>query len=186
MKLYIYETFENTANNIMGSMSNIDYGWVGIDGNIHKGDDFDSFYLDYILQSPEQVLDNNIGVCWDQVELERSLFEQYGIPYKTFFIEYNDGEGKPSHTFLLYYDNGKCYWFEHSWYDFKGIHVYENEEESLLDIKDKFIRSTETELGTECDLDLFHLYEYNKPEYGINCNDFYTFCETTGKEIDVQ
>ena len=42
-----------------------------------KADPASDFYHQYRLQSPRQVVENRVGVCWDQVELERYIFSKY-------------------------------------------------------------------------------------------------------------
>ena len=113
-------------NNIIKDLDNIEYGWLDKNNKIHKKVNND-FSNNYILQSPEQVTKNKIGVCWDQVELERYLFEKENISFNTYFIVHYDNDKCPTHTFLIYEQNNKYYWFEHSWKLFKGIHEYNNE-----------------------------------------------------------
>ena len=67
---------------------NIEYGYLGKDGNIYKADnpEFDDKWFDYyLLESPEEVIKNKSGICWDQVELERKWFEKNKFEYKTYF-----------------------------------------------------------------------------------------------------
>ena len=167
---------------IMSSMEEIDYGFKdNQDFNLieddNKWNDFSNFY--YLL-SPEELLDKKCGVCWDQVELERNLFEKNNIDCKTYFIYIDDNENLPSHTFLTYSVDNKFYWFEHSWYDYKGIHEYNNEEEMLEDIKNKFIDSRKDEINEEYKL---YLYKYNKPNYHISCDEFYEYIKTQKRII---
>lgn len=164
-----YNEFE-----VMDLMKNIKYGWV--DKNNNKHSIVDSSYSDnYILQSPHQVIKNKIGVCWDQVELERYYFKGNDWNIKTFFIVYYDGDKCPTHTFLTFEKNNKHYWFEHSWKKFSGIHEYESLKELLLDIKDKFINN---ELDNDYVLKNLVLYEYKKPKYNISVQEFYKHCES--------
>ncbi len=60
-------------NDIMLVLNNIEYGYKDKDNHLHFFID-DNFSSNYVLQSPLEVLQNKVGVCWDQVELERSLF----------------------------------------------------------------------------------------------------------------
>ena len=164
---------------IMDLMSNIEYGWLDKDDVKHSFID-ESFSDDYILQSPREVIKNKIGVCWDQVELERYFFRGNDWNIKTYFIVHYDGNKCPTHTFLTYEKNDKYYWFEHSWERFRGIHEYNTEKGLLLDIKDKFIRY---ELNNMYQNENLVLYEYKKPKYHISVQKFYNHCEK-GKNID--
>lgn len=162
---------------IMKKMKQIDYGWVDNKGNIHKDDDID-FSLEYILQTPNEILDNKVGVCWDQVELERKMFDENKILNETYFIFIDDKFNLPSHTFLVYYLNDRVYWFEHSWYDERGIHEYNSINELLNDVKNKFYKSREKEVIPNLDV---HIYKYNKPKFHITCDDFYKYIYTQKK-----
>lgn len=159
----------------MSIMDNIEYGFKDKnDNNIindqEKWDnEFDKFYY---LQEPEELLESKCGVCWDQVELERKLFNNKNIPIKTFFI-YLDNNGElPSHTFLVYEKDNKYYWFEHSWFKERGIHEYETLEELLYDVTKKFMNDHKNSKG------ILYLYEYKKPKKHIKCMEFYNYIST--------
>ena len=76
-------------------------------------------------------------------------------------------------------DNDEYIWFEHSWYDYKGIHKYNSIDKLLEDVINKFIKSHE---GIKFDELL--LYEYDKPKYGITCEEFYNYLETQKKVLE--
>ncbi len=163
---------------IMDLMNNIEYGWLDKDYNKHYHID-GSFSDNYILQSFKEIITNKVGVCWDQVELERYYFQGWSI--KTYFIVHYDDNKCPTHTFLTYTKNGKYYWFEHSWERFRGIHEYDLERDLLLDIKDKFIKY---ELNKQYNRENLILYEYEKPKSHISVREFYNHCEK-GRRIDL-
>lgn len=167
-----------TEFDVMELMSDIEYGWVDQDNQKHVGD-YDSFPYHYKLQSPKEVMKNKLGVCFDQVELERYYFKGYDI--KTYFIIYYDDNNYPNHTFLTFQKNNKYYWFEHSWEVYRGIHEYNTLNELFDDVKKKFI---ETLLNSDYTLENLAMYEYQKPDYYISMIDFYKHCEE-GKEIDI-
>ena len=75
-------------NDIMNIMNDIKYGYLDINGNIHYviDKDFESLYT---LQSPGETLNNKVGVCWDQVELERYLFDKKNIKKVSHFLFVN-------------------------------------------------------------------------------------------------
>lgn len=64
-----YNEFE-----IMDLMKEIEYGWIDKDNKKHVLVD-ESYSDNYVLQSPKEIIKNKIGVCWDQVELERYYFK---------------------------------------------------------------------------------------------------------------
>lgn len=165
---------------IMDIMEQIEYGFLDNNGN-NIFDDLEveyTFNKIYYLMSPEELLKKKVGVCWDQVELERKLFEESNIKNETYFIYIDDKNNLPSHTFLVYYVDNKVYWFEHSWFDEKGIHEYNNLNDLLNDVEIKFIKSRENEVPNGLDV---HIYKYNKPNYNISCDEFYNYIFTQKK-----
>ena len=173
-----YKVPNDSELEIMKLMNQIEYGWIDKD-NI-KYDTFDeSFEKNYFLQSPKEMIHHKVGICWDQVELERYYFKNHHFKIQTFFIVYYDDKC-PTHTFLTYEKNGKFYWFEHSWEKYKGIHEYPNQEELFYDVNQKFI---EWEIHTSFEPQNLRLYEYQKPKYHISVADFYKHCEH-GKIIE--
>lgn len=165
---------------MMDIMEQIEYGFLDNNGNnICDNVDLEyTFNKVYYIMSPEELLNKKIGVCWDQVELERKLFEESNIKNETYFIYIDDKNNLPSHTFLVYYVDNKVYWFEHSWFDEKGIHEYNNLNDLLNDVEIKFIKSRENEVPKGLDV---HIYKYNKPNYNISCDEFYNYIFTQKK-----
>ena len=165
---------------IMDIMEQIEYGFLDNNGsNICDNVDLEyTFNKVYYIMSPEELLNKKIGVCWDQVELERKLFEESNIKNETYFIYIDDKNNLPSHTFLVYYVDNKVYWFEHSWFDEKGVHEYNNLNDLLNDVEIKFIKSRENEVPKGLDV---HIYKYDKPNYNISCDEFYNYIFTQKK-----
>ncbi len=160
-----------TPKEIMNIMENINYGYLDKFKKIHFEID-DNFSTNYILASKKDVLTYKVGVCWDQVELERDLFKGHNI--KTYFIVYYDLDECPTHTFLTYKENNKYYWFEHAWALYQGIHEYNTLKELLLDVKKKFIK---TELHNNFEPSNLKIIPYKKPKSGLTVNEFYAHCE---------
>lgn len=160
-------------NKIMETMNQINYGFVDTNGtNIYEDDDKnfnEDFPKKYRLLSPENLLKYKYGVCWDQVELERYLFEKNNVSVKTYFICTYDNKTYPTHTFLVYKKENKYYWFEHSWEPYRGIHEFGSLSELFDKVKTYFIKNYEHPTI---------IYEYTKPKYNINCNSFYKHCES--------
>lgn len=170
-----YNEFE-----IMEFMKNIEYGWLDIYDNKHYQVTED-FASDYKLQSPKEILKSNIGVCWDQVELERYYFHSNDLNVKTFFIVHYDNDKCPTHTFLAFKKENSYYWFEHSWSRFEGIHQYDSLKDLLIDVRSKFIKF---ELNSNYKAEKLILREYSKPKSGLNVKEFYEHCEK-GLVIDI-
>lgn len=160
-------------NEIMDILNTIDYGFKDEKGfnlieDDNKWNEFEEFYY---LQTPEELLNTKCGVCWDQVELERKLFLENGEKIKTYFIYIQDQDMLPSHTFLVINNN---IWFEHSWYNHRGIHTYKNLQELLDDVTNKFIAEKEN-LSKDAKI---YLFEYNTPPTHIKCMPFYDYIHT--------
>jgi len=125
------ESTNTIVNLIMKIMNSIEYGCFDKNG---KELDIKDIWYSYV-QSPQDTLKHKKGMCLDQVELEKFLFDKKSIKYKTFYVEYTDEDGDhPSHVFLTFKDNKKYYWFEHSWNSCRGIKKYDSLKELLNDV----------------------------------------------------
>ena len=150
----------NVGPKILKILSDIKNGYVDRKGNYYHICKTD-FYDIYYLQKPQDLLESKVGLCFDQVELERYFFNKYDIKFRTYYLIYQDGLLGPAHSFLIYKDNNKYYWLENSWYKYRGIHEYESKESAYLDIAKKFGATIN---GFK--KDRLKLYEFEKPRYG--------------------
>lgn len=128
-------------------------------------------FVEYIKRNNK----NKIGVCWDQVELERYYFKGNDWNIKTYFIFHYDNDKCPTHTFLNFEKERKYYWFEHSWEKFKGIHEYNSLKDLLVDVIEKFIKY---ELNNNYYKNNLCIYNYKKPRPHLNVLEFYKHCES--------
>ncbi len=162
---------------IMEQMQGIQYGFKVKGENIIEVDpekwdrEFNDFYY---LQTPAELQKSQCGVCWDQVELERQLFQENNLACQTYFIFMQEQDMLPSHTFLTFQADGQSYWFEHSWQKYAGIWAYPNEDALLRDVSQKF-RLDHDEVSKDAKL---YLYKYDVPPKHITCNEFYGYIET--------
>lgn len=154
--------YDSVYVKVVEELAKIRLGYIDKNKNKHIkcGYDFKSIY---VLQSSDQVAENKIGLCFDQVEYERELISKMNISNRTYFIMYQDSDVGPAHAFLIFKDNNKYYWFENAWFKYRGIHEYDTKEEALLDVKYKFIATLDS--YTESKL---RIYEFDKPRSGIN------------------
>lgn len=164
----------NTPEKLSAYMSkNIKYGYVRNDGTKKTGID-NSMHHTYRLQTPQQVYDNNIGVCWDQVEFERFIFSNViKLPFKTYYIEQRNLD-HVSHTFLIYQKRNSYYLFENSFEKIRGIYKFESIMEALL-FERKNMKEQADDKGVAC-------FEYGTPRYGTGVIEFITHC-TSGRQI---
>ena len=167
----------DSIKKIDSEMNLIEYGWVDASGNKHM--DMKNFSDAYALQSPEKLLDSRLGVCWDQVELERKLFNDAGVKVRSFFIVHYDNNMCPTHTFILFKHNGKIYWYEHAWAILRGLHEFDSFKQAISYVRKKFI---DNELHSKYNPQHLVIYEYGTPSYGLSCPAFYKHCEN-GKQI---
>ena len=135
----------------------------------------------YSLASPDYLLTHKIGHCWDQVELERDWFLKHNYEIKTLFIGFMfDYENSYSvHTYLIYKDKitSEYCLFEHADYVNRGIHRFKTYKEAVLWQKQKQIETNEREgnVINEEIITHIHIFEYEKPKYGINCDEFINY-----------
>lgn len=169
---------KSNINKIMNVLDTIEYGFKDKDGNNILDTNFQkwnkAFNNFYYLQNPEELLKTKCGTCWDQVELERKLFQNNNIKVKTYFIFIVANDTLPTHTFLTYENDNKYYWFEHSWETHKGIHEYKSELELLQDVEYKFKKA----YNFDIEKNSLYIYEYQKPKEHITSNEFYKYIET--------
>jgi hypothetical protein len=121
----------------------------------------------YIVKTPEQVLRKKEAVCYDLVELQRKLFNQIGYEFKTFFAYENlPITDNPTHTFLVFKENNKYYWFESSWQSYKAIHGPFNSYQDTIKYFSKQIKKANKWKNV-------NIVEYNKFNYrNMNLNEF--------------
>ena len=162
-----------TVKELYELVSDTEYGWIDSNNNKHFKLNMVEFREKYILQKPEEVIKNKIGICWDQVELERHYLEKMSIECWTYLIYYEGAIKDRTHTFLVYRNNGYYFWFEHAWKKHKGLHQYQDMDEIFKAVNNIFIKE---ELKLNCDLKKIHLYQYNKPQFHTTSSEFLNYC----------
>lgn len=160
----------DTPEKLLEYMStNIEYGYLTRRGKIEL-EDYNDFYHQYRLQSPRQVVENRVGVCWDQVELERYIFSKYiKLPFETYYIVCNNIE-RGTHTFLIYKKDNKSYYFENSYEKFRGIKEFNNTRDIIKYVGANVLTDNPTATSYET-------FKYNKPRDGSSVQQFMDHCE---------
>ncbi|MBQ9318466.1 MAG: hypothetical protein IJR82_02410 [Bacilli bacterium] len=148
-----------TPKDLLKIMSEFDYKWMDKNGNFHD-DITPNMYEEYSLMNPEEVLKYKCGICVDQTEFERDWFSKHNFKHKVMTIQIIREDTAPGHTFLIYKDNNKYYWFENAWYDERGIHEYNSYEELIEDIKHKFIAQNNIQDNEMHNLEIFESKKY--------------------------
>lgn len=152
---------------------NIKYGYLGKNGKIYHEDDTDfnsKWYSEYVLESPNDVLNNLCGNCFDQVELEREWFLKHNYEIKTIFemvkLEYKNNY--QMHAFLVYKDKSNNWnWFENADFNNRGIYTF-NTLESLLKFQhEKYLELLKKSNIKDEEKDKIIITEFTKPKEKI-------------------
>jgi hypothetical protein len=136
---------------------------------ITSGINYDNFTeeTDYIVKSPSKVMSSKLGVCYDIVELERRLFNAINYEFKTFFTyEKLPIDDNRTHTFLIFKENKKYFWFESSWQSMRAIHGSFSSYSKAVNYVKKFLLKDNWK-------SVFKSIKYKKFNYkGMNLNEF--------------
>ena len=160
-------------NKIYNIVKEINYGYC--DKNLNKYTSFTNIDNNYYLQSPEELLKTKLGLCWDQVELLRYLYDKENIENKTYFIIGFHDSFISTHTFCISKIDNIYYYIENAWVINSGIYKFNDLNDALKYVKNKFT--------LEFNVDFSTIFEYTKPKYGINSNEFIKYC-SGGIKID--
>jgi len=182
-----------TPQELLKFMDIIEYGFVSKDGIKYGSWDEEEFEKNVItkwhLESPEKLILNKYGHCFDQVELERAWFTKNNYKFHTyyimFFLDYPNDYS--THTFLIYEENKKFYLFEHADYFNRGIHEFSTLELALqsemqyhLNINSQYNPINEKIINS------LHIYEYDNIPYDINFNDFINLILNQNKALNIK
>lgn len=166
--------------------SHFEYGYLGID-KLHRLDDpdFDSEWYDkYVLSNYNDVVKNNLGNCYDMTEFERTWFEDHDYEVTTIYeivaLDYeNDYE---THSYLIYKDGGKYYYFEFSDFDHRGIHKYDDMASIIKDNYSRYLNNLMKKGITEEEIDNIRIFSFEKPKEHIDAHDYIKHV-TNGKRL---
>lgn len=187
MKQNSYENITTPIELLDYMSNNIKYGFLDKNGKIHNNsnsEDWNDFGSLCIVQDASGLLKTKHGTCWDQVELERDWFNN-NYEYKTIFLwfELDKPNNLPTHTFLIFKDNDKYYWFENSFEKHRGIHEFNSEEDLIECVKIKQLEYAIENYDAKKEYyDFIKCYEYSKPNKDISVSD-YLYHVTCGKYI---
>ena len=171
--------YDGVYNSIKDKLLDIKLGYRDKDGNLCSGFNKD-FKERYYLQTPKSLLDSKVGLCFDQVELERELVTKLDVDCRTYFITYPDDKMDYAHAFLIYKDAKKYYWIENAWLKYRGLHVYDSKDDLFDDILVKFVETI-----PDGDVKKIKMYMFDKPRAGINYTKYLSHC-INGRNIKVK
>jgi isoleucyl-tRNA synthetase len=164
------DNYLTEAKDIYKKFAKIQYGHIDKDGKIHRATDpdFDDYFDTYRLQTTDQIVENQVGTCWDQTEYARVLFEKKDIPVTTYVIEYRDMASGDvyNHTILTFRSQGKYYWFEHAMPDITGIHEFGTLGELVAKLKEEFLSHSAQFLPKNYDVNDLRLWQYDAVKPG--------------------
>lgn len=161
-------------------LSSYGYGWYDKEGKLHVGLKDGLFLKNYRMQEIDEVKRHKNSICWDLCEVERDYFKNRDFPYMVVFGVNRKMKNNPCHTFLVFKNNGKYYWFEASWKLMKGVREYNSLEELFEDFKNSF---SDFVKGKEYNKDDIEFFKYKKPRNRIGCNGFYIHCMYFSKKV---
>ena len=153
---------------------NISYGFISQDGTkylrkeVKEREYMDNIFKNYYFQSPDEVLKNKCGVCYDQVSFAKNVLENNGYNVQTFYTEIRN------HVFLVYTLNSKYYYFERSFPHNNGIFAFDT-------LEDLFKYYLYVQRNNDFHEVIF--YEYDQIDYGC---DFYDFIMNIKKQNNIK
>lgn len=170
----------STVEECFKFLYNIRFGWKDKLGNIHIGVNDANFYS---LQTPLELSKSKVGICWDVVEFARAFFEEMtNFKYETYYIMYDDNNGCPSHSVLVFYKENRIFLFEptahHCFYPFSGIKEFDTINELLKYVVKGFIKNQE---GINVDVNNISVFKYISPGYHINGHEMRKHIDSSEK-----
>ncbi len=133
-----------TPQDILKFMDNIEYGYIDLLGEKHINN-LKGFRTNYRTLNIEQILENKIGTCIEQVLLMHKLLDSINIPNKMFCTrvyesgEIADDKDEHMHCFILYYDEFGVHQIEHPNGQRKGIYDFKDEATAIDKINEIYI-----------------------------------------------
>lgn len=192
---YVYEYQKSKSNNndkelmieaFNKKLNTADYG-ILINGKVYTGKNID--WRKYKTISPKDFEKYFAGTCWDFAEYEAKQFEEvFGFKhtlndlkekeYSMYYMQIEDNNMCPSHTWIVYKLNGKIYLFESSWMKYQGITEYNTEEEMVKD----YIKKHRKESHDKDNPIIVTKYKPNE-KFGLTPEEFMRRCIDQGKVI---
>lgn len=154
------------VSRLYDEVNSFDYGTI-IDGKRYDETMLDQVdWSRYRTLSIDTIKREKIGNCWDFVNYQHDFLLKNGIPNKSYLFVMAYGPGKDdvvTHTFTIFENNKKSYWFENAWYKKRGIH-------EIKDVDD-VVSVLEANYGKRA----FDLYEYDPTglDQGLTDQEFF-------------
>jgi len=130
----------------------------------------EDYFNKYKCLTPSEFEKYNGGVCWDYVIYEAANFNSRfrDIKYDTFYIIADNPPEYSTHTFLVFYLNGKVYWYESSWKPMIGIWEFDNVDDLL-----SYMEINHRKLANNAKQVQVIIYDaLDKNFFGMRCNQY--------------
>ena len=123
---------------------------------------------------------NTAGCCWDFVNYEAKWFRNNNYKFNTYYIQLDNKDDCPTHTFLIFEYKDKYYWFESAWFDQQGIKEYSSYGNAVNDILNRL------ESCWKCDGDIYQfIYDTRAVDRGdMTPQQYMDTIYQTGQEIN--
>lgn len=135
--------------------------------------DTDIVNPDYHIKSQKEFDDLNGGICWDFIKpISNFLSDNNIVSYSFFTGVYKNERLVASHTYVIASCEGKLYWIECVWHDYKGIHIV-NSFSEIEELLKEFYNADEVHTS------LYNPYK----SVGLTANEFINYVEDHGVEL---
>lgn len=132
------ENLQNPRELYEWMRQNLTYGWLDNDGNCHYSLNAEMGRT-FQIQAPTDLIKSKLGVCADQVELERSFLEERGYRCFSYLIHLHRSEKLRAHFYLIFQDQDQWIWIENAYQKQEGYHIYKSKDEAIHAFPQAFI-----------------------------------------------
>lgn len=153
--------------NVLSRLDEIKYGWLGKDNVIHKYSKQDFFLENYVLQSVEKTLENNIGTNFENANVASTLLDKLNIKNDIYMFIYKD-KLIASHAICIAYIDNKFYSLENNWILDNNRREFDNLEEIFKLVKTQLRKTYVIEPFEE---EKAEIYKIDKLEIGLSYKD---------------
>lgn len=150
------------------TLDTFDYGCI-INGKKYTEDALDEVDWSKYRTLPVDVFEKEkIGVCWDFTNWQNKKLNEAKIPHQTHMFVMDTDSGPITHTFTTFTDEhtNQSYWFEQSFYKYRGIHKIDSYKDVISVIAKHYDKS-----GTSP----FDVYEFDPEgmDKGLTDQEFF-------------
>ena len=162
--------------------SKFNYGFI-VNGKVEQEN-----FNKYKTVSPEEFERIKTGVCWDFAEYEAKVFKEifkYDFTigklvngkFSLYYIQMDDNENCPTHTWLAYKTNNKVFVLESAWTSNRGIHEYSSEWDMINKYRDRWLE----DYSIKYPLAIWKYKPFKK--FNLTCTQYMDIIYDTGRVI---